>query len=68
MTDDLLDRALQKIQDEGLEKIIPSRRKGEKKKKFVERCMGSPVMNEEFPDRGTRFAVCSRQAEKKRKK
>lgn len=62
-----IDAALQRIVDEGLEKVLPARRKGEDKKKFVERCMGNPKMNQEFPDRATRFAVCQRQAAKKKK-
>ncbi len=65
--DPLLDDALQKIRDEGLEKVLPTRRKGERKDKFVTRCMGSETMNREFPDRAVRFAICSSQAGKKKK-
>lgn len=63
MTDEeTLDLVEQRIKDEGLEKVLPKRRKGEKRKKFLDRCMGNEEMNSEFPDRGQRFAVCQRQA------
>jgi len=61
-----LDEALQRIADEGLEKVLPTRRKGERRAKFVQRCMANPTMNEEFPSAGQRFAVCRRQADKVR--
>ena len=33
-------------------------------KKYVDRFMGDPKMNKEFPDRGQRYAVCLRYVEK----
>lgn len=55
----------QRVLDLGLEKVIPSRRKGEKKKKFLDRCMASETMNQEFPKPAQRFAICNRQAERR---
>ena len=52
----------QRVLDEGLLKVLPKRKKGEDKKKFRTRCMGNPQANKDFPDRATRFAVCSRLA------
>lgn len=54
----------QRVLDEGLLKVLPKRKKGEDKKKFRTRCMGSKAMKREFPDRKQRFAVCQVQAEK----
>ena len=56
--------ALQRVQDEKLEKVLPKRRKGERRKAFMDRCMSDAKINEEFPDRGQRFAVCQGQAAK----
>jgi len=42
---------------------LPTRRKGEPREKFIERCMIDPVMQKEFPDPAQRYAVCRRQAE-----
>ena len=52
----------QRVIDEGLEKVLPKRRPGEDRKKFRQRCLSNPTVNEEFPDSAQRFAVCSRQA------
>lgn len=52
----------QRVVDERLEKALPSRRKGENKKKFRQRCMGDKKAREEFPNQGQRFQVCSRLA------
>lgn len=37
---------------------LPKPNKNEKEEKFLDRCMGNPVMNKEFPQRERRFAVC----------
>ena len=37
---------------------IPSKRKDEDKNKFMSRCMGDNIMNEEYPDGQQRHAVC----------
>ena len=66
--DDLLpDELYQRIKDEGLEKVLPRPQKGERKKAFLDRCMGSASMNAEFPDRAQRFAVCQSQSAKRPK-
>lgn len=52
----------QKVLDEGLQKVLPKRKKGENREKFRTRCMGNPQANQEFPDSAARFAVCSRLA------
>lgn len=41
---------------------LPQRKPGESHGEFIERCMGDPVMVEEFPDAAQRRAVCQRQA------
>ncbi len=38
---------------------LPKPKKGEKKDKWMERCMGNDVMNKEYPDNKQRFAICS---------
>jgi hypothetical protein len=40
---------------------LPTPSKGEKEQEFVSRCMGSDVMNKEFPEQKQRAAVCYRQ-------
>lgn len=69
MTDDIRDEdaLFQRIKDEGLEKVLPRPKKGERKKAFLDRCMANPSMNEEFPDRAQRFAVCQSQSSKRPK-
>lgn len=50
---------------------LPSPKKGEKESEFVQKCMGSDVMNKEFPKQAQRFAVCKslfKQAKKKKSK
>lgn len=37
---------------------IPKRGEKESRKEFLSRCMGDSVMNNEYPDRGQRAAVC----------
>ena len=37
---------------------LPTPRKGETEQDFVSRCAGSDAMNEEFPERDQRLAVC----------
>lgn len=37
---------------------IPKRRGDEDRDDFLSRCMSDPKMNEEYPDKGQRFAVC----------
>jgi len=41
---------------------LPERKPGESHDEFIERCMGDPVMIEEFPDAAQRRVVCERQA------
>ena len=41
---------------------LPQRKPDESHEEFIERCMGDPVMIEEFPDAAQRRAVCERQA------
>ena len=38
---------------------MPEPRKGETKKDFVSRCMGSKEANKTFPDADQRFAFCN---------
>ena len=57
-----LNDPIRKIFDEDLEKVLPKPRPGEDRKKFRERCLADPKVNEEFPESAQRFAVCSRQA------
>ncbi len=64
---DLPDELFQRIIDEQLVKILPKPKKGERKKNFLDRCMANTSMNEEFPDRAQRFAVCQSQAKKRPK-
>ncbi|GAB6184599.1 phage major capsid protein [Thermopirellula anaerolimosa] len=40
---------------------LPQRKPDESHDEFIERCMGDPVMVEEFPDAAQRRAVCERQ-------
>lgn len=44
---------------------LPSPNKDEKRKNYLDRCMGDSVMNKDFPDRSQRFAVCNSLWEKK---
>lgn len=37
---------------------IPKPRDDESQDEFIERCMGDDVMNEEYPDRDQRYAIC----------
>lgn len=41
---------------------LPERRAGEPREKFLERCMGDPVMVKDFADSKQRYAVCEKQA------
>lgn len=38
---------------------LPSPGPGEGRKGWLDRCMGEPVMNEEYPDNKQRYAVCN---------
>lgn len=38
---------------------LPKPSKGQTKDDWMERCMGNPVMNKEFPDNSKRSAVCN---------
>lgn len=40
---------------------IPTPHEGEEQDAFINRCMGNPTMNEDFPDQEQRSAVCFRQ-------
>lgn len=46
---------------------LPTRRKNERKKDFLSRCMGNETMVKDFDDIKQRYAVCIRQSEKKSK-
>jgi hypothetical protein len=46
---------------------LPKRKKGEKKDKFVSRCMGDSVMVKDYPDQKQRAAICYKQAGETRK-
>lgn len=37
---------------------LPQPRKDEKRSEFMSRCMGSEVMNREFPDQEQRYKIC----------
>lgn len=38
---------------------LPSKKEGESKKDFLQRCMGNPTSNKDFPDNKQRYAVCN---------
>jgi len=38
---------------------IPKPRKNENRDAFMSRCMGDPVMNQEYPEQSQRAAVCN---------
>jgi len=42
---------------------LPERRRDEEKDEFISRCMSDEQMEEEFPDREQRFAICNQRAE-----
>jgi len=46
---------------------IPKPRTNEPKEDFLERCMADSVMNNEYPDKDQRYAVCNEQWRKKAK-
>jgi len=46
---------------------VPTRRKNERRKDFIDRCMGDDTMNKDFDDVKQRYAVCIRQSEKQSK-
>lgn len=43
---------------------LPTPNQGETNQQFVDRCMADPKVNEEFPDREQRFAICNAQIDK----
>tara|TARA_Y100000296_G_C4992380_1_gene166067 strand:+ start:95 stop:289 length:195 start_codon:yes stop_codon:yes gene_type:complete len=43
---------------------LPSPRKSQKKEDFINSCMASPVMNQEYKDPKQRLAVCHSQLRK----
>lgn len=45
---------------------LPKPNPGESKKDFLNRCMGNKAMNNEFPDKAQRYAVCNSQWGKKK--
>lgn len=65
--DEMDDEVLQRLVDERLLKPLPSPQKDESKKKFMERCMGSKLMTQEFPNKGQRYQVCLKQSKQKKK-
>ena len=40
---------------------LPEPKSDEKKSEFMDRCVGDPSMNEEYPDVDQRYAVCHKQ-------
>lgn len=44
---------------------IPEPRTNEPRSAFIDRCMGDETMNEEYPTREQRYAVCSAQIRNK---
>ena len=44
---------------------LPTPNKNESNENFIDRCMGNPTMNEEYPDESQRRAVCESQWERK---
>jgi hypothetical protein len=47
---------------------LPTKNAGEKRGKFITRCMSDPSVSKEFPDAKQRAAVCHSQYDKKNKK
>lgn len=47
---------------------LPTKQDGEKRGKFMQRCMADPNMRKEFSDGKQRAAVCYSQYDKKKKK
>ena len=47
---------------------IPTPKKDQTKKEFIEMCAGNEVMNEEFPDAKKRLAVCYSQWDRAKEK
>lgn len=47
---------------------LPKPNKDESKEKFMDRCMANETMNEEYPDKDQRYAVCQTQWKDKDKK
>ena len=46
---------------------LPDKQKGESKNDFLERCMGNPTTNKDFPENKQRYAVCNNIWSKKKK-
>lgn len=46
----------------------PNKKEGESKKDFLQRCMGNPTSNKDFPDNKQRYAVCNNIWSKKAEK
>lgn len=46
---------------------IPKPRKDEDKESYIKRCMSNSVMNDEYPKRDRRFAICNTQWRKRKK-
>jgi len=43
---------------------LPTQNQGESKEEFISRCMADSKMNQEYPDKDQRFAVCNQQTKK----
>jgi hypothetical protein len=44
---------------------IPTPKKTETQKQFIQRCMIDEVMNKEYPDKSQRYSICIMQYDKK---
>ena len=44
---------------------LPKPKKNEPKDDFINRCMGDDLMNNEYPDRSQRYAICLTQWKEK---
>jgi hypothetical protein len=47
---------------------IPTPHKGQDEEKFMQDCMGDPVMNKEYKDQKQRAAICYRQFSTRKQK
>lgn len=47
---------------------LPKPKKGEQQDDWMNRCMGHPKMNSEYPDRSQRYAICLSQWDRRKKK
>ena len=45
---------------------LPTPQGSETDQEFLDRCMGNPTMNNDFPDNAQRYAVCQSQLDKEK--